>query len=292
MLVVFITDKAFFLVKNTAPEMVQDKRLNDLFEGKVNKDLIIIGSSRGTADIATWMLEDSLGMSAFNLSYGGSEIEWQLFILETLLEKASPPRIIVKIIDDPFELTKAKINEFRLDVLYPLVKYPRALEALIERGEKNRFLSKLLVTHQLSKTSYDFRAPPPVQDSVLLYGALPRRGQISEKQKKKVRIDTSYYASNELPGKVDAFMKFKDITKNKGIQVVYVIPPSYSPLNEDFVIRMRTMIGPDNTFFIYDREDSSYFRDAFFRDPYHLNIKGAEYFTNDLVCFMKDKLDY
>jgi hypothetical protein len=291
-LVVFVTDKAFILVKNTAPEMVQDKRLNDLFEGKINKDLIILGSSRGQADIATWMLEDSLGMSAFNLSFGGSDIEWHLFVLKCLLEKAGPPKVIIKVLDDSFELTNAKVNGFRVDLLYPLVKYSEALEQLIERGEKNRLLSKLLITHQLSKNAYDMRTPPALNDTVLFYGAFPApaHAQIKEKDKKIDNQIIIYDSSTELPQKKRAFQQFQDVLRENNIKVFYVIPPSYKPLNHKFTERMRAVVIPGSPLFAYDDKDPNYSCDAFFHDPVHMNRTGAEYFTKDLIRFMKKSL--
>lgn len=289
-LVVFVADKAFLPVKYMAPDKVQDKRLNALFEGKIEKELIVLGSSRGQASVAAWMLEDSLGLSSFNLSFGGSEIEWQLFVLESLLEKVAPPKVIVKILDESFELTKAEVNDFRVDLLYPLVKYPRALEALIDRGEKNRFISKFLITHQLSKSAYDIRTPPALHDTVLLYGARPGRGQIKEKDKELLNHETTYDLSEELPQKIRAFQKFQQITRENNIQVFYAIPPSYKPLNHEFVARMRSVIGPDSPLFVYSDQDPNYSRDEFFNDPYHVNHRGAYYFTEDLIRFVKQNL--
>jgi hypothetical protein len=83
---------------------------------------------------------------------------------------------------------------------------------------------------------------------------------------------------------------FQDILRENNIKVFYVIPPSYKPLNYKFVERMRAVIAPGSPLFAYDDKDSNYSRDALFLDPVHMNRTGAEYFTKDLIEFMKKSL--
>jgi hypothetical protein len=289
-LVVLLVDKVFLPVKYLAPEYVEDKRLGKLFEGGIQKELIILGSSRGQASIASWTLQDSLGLSTYNLAFGGSDILWHLFALESLLEKSNPPKVIVEIMDDPFYLTQSLTNGFRLDLLYPLVKYPQALEVLIEREEKDWLLAKLLVTHQLSKSTYDFRTLPVANDTVVRFGAKPGRGKIKEEDKDFFRTETTYDVSEELLRKRQALEKFQAIAKRNNIQVFYAIPPSYKPLNQEFVRRMKRLIPAESALFVYDEGDTNYRKDSLFSDPVHMNVYGAEYFTKDLVRFMRPRL--
>ena len=64
----------------------------------------------------------------------------------------------------------------------------------------------------------------------------------------------------------------------------------YKPLNYKFVERMRAVIAPGSPLFAYDDKDSNYSRDALFLDPVHMIRTGAEYFTKDLIRFMKKSL--
>ena len=114
-LLIFLVDKVFIIIRNKAPEFDFDRRLEYVLKGEIKKDLIIIGSSRGTEDIATWLFEEKLAMDSYNLSYGGSEIEFQTFVLKQLLKNNKKPKLIIKIIDDDFELTPHDINKYRLD---------------------------------------------------------------------------------------------------------------------------------------------------------------------------------
>ncbi len=292
LLILFLADKLFLPIRAYAPDFQEDKRLEQLFEGKINKELIVIGSSRGPASIATWKLEEELGLEAFNLSYGGTEIEMHLFLLENLLKHNEAPKVVIKILDDSFELTAAEMNNFRFDILYPLVKYPIVRDELIRRGEKNRILSTLFITHQLSKSAFDFRTPKQRGDTLERYGTMPKTGVIKDKESFGARAEGPYEQANELAIKLEAFQKFQDLAIANGIKVIYVAPPSFRDINEAFVDRMKQLVDPKNLFYAYNDQDPTYQKRAIFEDPYHLNRRGAEYYTADLVKFLATQEAY
>jgi hypothetical protein len=126
----------------------------------------------------------------------------------------------------------------------------------------------------------------------LFYGAFPApaHAQIKEKDKKIDNQIIIYDSSTELPQKKRAFQQFQDVLRENNIKVFYVIPPSYKPLNHKFTERMRAVVIPGSPLFAYDDKDPNYSCDAFFHDPVHMNRTGAEYFTKDLIRFMKKSL--
>jgi len=288
----FLADKLFLPIRAYAPDFQEDKRLEQLFEGKIEKDLIVIGSSRGPASIATWKLEETLGMDAYNLSYGGTEIEMHYFLLDNLIKHNKAPKVILKILDDSFELTAADMNNFRFDLLYPLVKFPIVREELIKRGEKDRILSTLFITHQISKSAFDFRTPRQWGDTLSQFGTMPKRGTIKESEVFGAKADTKPYdKENELKIKFTAFKKFQALAATNNIKLIYVVPPSFRELNKEFLKRMQELTAPENGLFVYDIQDTNYRQREFFGDPYHLNRRGAEYFTEDLTKYLKLFLD-
>ena len=74
LLTFFILEKGLIFLRNKLPENELDKRLELLINGKVNADIIVMGSSRGARDIIASQLADSFKMPAYNLSYPGSNI--------------------------------------------------------------------------------------------------------------------------------------------------------------------------------------------------------------------------
>ena len=74
-MIFFIYDKLFIVVRTLSPVLEVDKRLELLINGGINKDIIILGSSRGARDIIAAQIENETGLSAFNLCYPGSNVE-------------------------------------------------------------------------------------------------------------------------------------------------------------------------------------------------------------------------
>ena len=97
----FIVEKVFYIFLQISPSLEVDKRLEKLIDGEINKDLIILGSSRGARNIIASQLDSALGISSYNLSYLGSDITFHEFILETYIKFNNPPKIVVLVIDEP-----------------------------------------------------------------------------------------------------------------------------------------------------------------------------------------------
>ena len=69
-----IFDKLFLIVANKSAEAEIDKRLEYLVNGQINKDIVVIGSSRGARDIIAGQIEEKTGLSAYNMCYPGSNV--------------------------------------------------------------------------------------------------------------------------------------------------------------------------------------------------------------------------
>ena len=173
-LIFFVFDKLFIPLKNYSPILESDNRLELLMDGKINKDIIIIGSSRGARDIIASQIERETGQTAYNLSYDVSALVFHEFILRSLVKFNKAPKKILLVIDDESELLLDKPTKFRLDRLYPLVKYSHIQDELIDRGEKNKYLSALFVLHQLNRSNFNLRKRKflPV-DTIMACGSMP-----------------------------------------------------------------------------------------------------------------------
>src|SRR5687768_6067609 len=141
----FIFDKIFIPVWFINSSNQIDNRIKYILEGKMNKEILVFGSSRGARDIMASRLEKQTGLASYNLSFPGSDIEFQEFLLRNLLKFNKPPRIIILTLDDPEEFYNTERIKFRYEFLYPYMNYQPVKEEMIVRNEKNRLLSELLV---------------------------------------------------------------------------------------------------------------------------------------------------
>jgi hypothetical protein len=282
-------DKLFIIIRNKAPEFDFDRRLEMVIEGNVNKDIIILGSSRGQRNIDVQLLKDSLNTEkVFNLSYSGSTPEFQEFVLDQLIKNNRKPKLIIKLLDDDFELMNKDLNgnpkEFRIDRLLRLVKYKEIREELIQQGGKSEILSQLFVLHLLNRTNFNFRTKGIVDT---INGAKPTNGH-------DLSLDwqylshSSYDKSKEQELQIKSLISLQERCINNDIELIFATAPVYRETNETWVVRMKQLSLPSTMFYLHNLNEKAYKEKDNFADYSHLNYKGAVTYTQEIINFIKD----
>jgi hypothetical protein len=282
----FIFDKIFIFFIYLAPNSEIDMRLEQLITGKINKECIVIGSSRGARNIIAKQIEKGTGLSTYNLSYPGSDIEFHEFLLRSLLKFNQKPKIVLLAVDDPSELLPSESIKFRLDLLYPIVKYTYINNELIARGEKN-YLSKILCLSRINKSNFDLRKKHfSALDTIIDCGSMPISFQRENRIFKYDTINQYYLIKNELTNKVNAFTNFQQMCNNNGIKLYVVFSPNFRQHNFLFEKRIKELTNNNLGYFIYDFSNIIYKDKSYFYDEAHLQTKGARIFTDELVKFL------
>jgi hypothetical protein len=285
-IVLFVFDKIFFLFIYFAPKNKIDKRLERVINGGINKDCIIIGSSRGARNIIAKQIEKETGLSSYNLSYPGSDIEFHEFLLRSLIKFNQKPKIILLAVDDPSELLSSESITFRLDVLYPLVKYNYINNELIARGAKTK-LSKILCLSRINKSNFDLRKEHfTALDTIIDCGSMPISFQ---RENRTFKYDTSnqgYLIKNELHKKVNAFLNFYQLCNLNAIKLYFVFPPNFQEYNFDFEKRIKELTKNNVSCFSYNFSNVVYKDKSYFYDEAHLKTNGAVIFTSELAKFL------
>jgi len=285
-LVFFILDKIFYIFLYTAPQLEADKRLELLLNGKINKELIVMGSSRGAYNIVASQIEKETGKSAYNISYAGSSVQFQLFLFKTLLKFNKKPETIILSIDNPSEFLHEKTLSFRYDRLYPLEKYNYINDELIKQNDKSK-LSWFLCLGRVNKSNLNFTKKNAAADSpILACGSMPF---IRDSDKKEITFNLKkerYPIEQELKGKREAFLELEQICHANSIKLIYCFAPNFRVYNPALENRIKSISIPENKFFVYDTTNLSYKNKEYFHDDSHLNIKGAKLFTSELSKFI------
>lgn len=280
------------MVRNYSPSKEIDKRLEKIITGKINADIVIFGSSRGARNVLAENIYKETGISCYNLSYPGSDIDFHDFLLSELLDnKNRKPKVVILVVDDPDEFLSNTSIHFRLDRLYPLVKYNKIRNKLVELGEKNNVLSILSITHQLNKSNFDFRQKHFTElDSLLPLGSMP----ISFQRKNYEFVftkPTSYPLNKEMIFKRNKFIHFVNNCKNNNISLIIAFPPNFGVANKGFEKRIYDLSNNKNVYYLsYNKQDERYRKMEFYFDHGHLNIKGAEIFTGELISFLNNNI--
>ncbi len=285
----FVFDKIFFIFIYLSPKRTSDKRLEQIINGEINKECIIIGSSRGARNIIAQKIENVTGLSCYNLSYPGSDIEFHEFILRSIINYNRKPKFVLLAVDEPLELLPTESINFRLDALYPLVYYNYINNELIARGEKN-FLSRILCLSRINRSNFDLRKKyPSALDTILDCGSMPisfkRENRIFDYKEGGLQ-NQFYLIENELPNKVKAFKNIQKMCNKNGIKLYIVFSPNFQQHNLSFENRIKELTNNNAGYFIYDTSNMVYKDKSYFYDESHLQTKGAEIFTNELAEFL------
>jgi len=281
----FVVDKLFYVLVAKAPSLEADKRLEMILEGKMNKDILIIGSSRAAEDILASQIEKETQQRTYNLGYQGSNIEFHYFLLKTLLKYNKAPKTILLTVDNPSEFIPVKSLNFRYDRLYPLVKYNYITEELIHRNQKNGF-ARFMVLARINKTNFDLTKRKPAEKNPLQScGSSPFL--LDNPQKKfQYTYDYKYSAIKEAKSLRNAFGSFQRECKVNNIRLIVCYAPDFKSFNANFARRMKQISYKENFTFIYDTTNAKYKNIDYFYDESHLNYEGAKLFTSEISRFI------
>ncbi len=283
-------DKLFIFIRNESPKLQVDKRLEFILNGQLNSDVLIYGSSRGARSVIAKVFKDSLNIEAYNLSYPGSDITFHEFLLRTTLNVHGnkKPKSVILVVDDSDELKTAKSLKFRLDRMYPLVKYKLIREELIKRKEKKPIVTELLVLHQLNKSNFEFEKRKFTKnDSIMACGSMPISHQKRTFDKIYKFVSNSYSTEGELIQKLRAFDSFSELCANNKIQLIVAIPPNFKNVTNGFIKRLHQLLKGRGQVWTYNQQNPIYKDPNYFFDNSHLQTIGSYIYTNELVQYYK-----
>lgn len=290
-LIFFMFDKAFLLVEQISPEKEIDKRLEFVVKGEMNKDVIIVGSSRGARNIIAEQIESDTSLSTYNLSYPGSNIDFHEFIIRLLLKNNAPPKILILAMDEEAQFKLNNSIRFRYDRLYPLVKYEDILNELIIRGKKNKLLTDFFVLSRLNNSNFDLRKKEYTHlDTIRKCGSMPLSFQIKDYQFNYKKNELQYNPKDDSPLLLSAYSKIENLCKEHNIILLNAIPPNYRERSKSFERHIRKITNNSKTHF-YNEQNPIYKVSSYYANFGHLNTKGAFIFTSEITELVNTIID-
>ncbi len=266
---------------------------SDLYDKKVNAEVLVMGSSRAWVHLDATMIADSLHTTAYNLGMDGHNFWMQNFRFGLAMQQPVKPRVVIQSID-VFTLARRK------DLFYP-----------------EQFLPYMLGNDSLKKVTqnfagyenYDFEVPliryygkgkAVIEAFKIALGGKnePTRirgyqGQLiawtNEFELAKKRMD--HFTVEMDAQTVALFEKYLQFCKASGIRLVFVYSPEYIE-GQHFIANRTQMLDVyrrfskkyDIPFFDYSNHPISYDRNYFY-NALHMNKFGAEKFT---AAFIND----
>ena len=261
---------------------------NNYICNKVEDDIIILGSSRAVYHYNVKMIEDSLGYSCYNcgessngiiLSYGRLLMIQQRRIPKVILYEITPSHDYLDGKDNQQYLYRLKTmyNRPGIDSIFLDVDKTERYKMISQQYRYNSsFIQNLIVF--ITKKSAD----TGIKGFIPLYGTADTM---------KLRKNYIAYDSNKEdyiydPLKMKYIHKFIDLSKYS--KLVFIVSPVWYGMDTAILDTIKN-ICQSQSIPLYDfSNDSKYVHNTtYFKDGKHLNAKGADEFTKDLIKVLR-----
>ena len=244
-------------------------------------DVVIFGSSRAETNYAPYVFEDSLKLSTWNTGRGGQSLPFW-YAMELGILDDNIPEIAIVNIERDFLSGDMSGSYQRAGFLRPFYFHHDEIRPVIDKiskSEKHLMFSNL---YAFNSTFYYLLRPFIVKGldgEKGLKGWKTRNGVIA-KSKTDCNIHTSKQTLNEETVKL--FNIFLDSLTSKNCDVYVVVSPNYKQLIKysptiEYVSNLKdvTLIDYSNNKIFVDNH-------LYYKDPSHLNIKGAIEFSKEI----------
>jgi hypothetical protein len=271
---------------------------NDLFNGKINADVLIMGSSRAWVHFSPKIIDSILHVNSYNIGIDASSIGLQYQRLQLYLEHNRKPKYIIQEVN--FVSTFLGYHTLPgAQQFLPYLKYPLVWKIVTEHnstfGPADRYFP-------LFKYNNEFVL---IKEGILSYFG---HGAKDVKYKgycgRDLAWDSSfYYYKRSNPAgvddpidsaMVDTFKSYLNFCKANGIKVILVNPPSYiEALNyennyKDFLAIYDSFSREYQIpFYNYVNDSLDYDRNNFYNSQ-HMNRQAAEIFCTRFALELKN----
>lgn len=268
-----------------------------LYNGKVDSDIVIYGSSRAWKHIDPAIITNKLGFTAYNLGIDGHNFWLQYLRHKVLLSKNKKPKLIIHSVD-AFTLVKRN-NLFNSDQFLPYMLWNNQIYQTTKSYDGFNTIDFMLPLiryyGKLEVFKTVFRVNFRPQNNI----ALRIKGYQGEDAKWNGDFDTAkkhfgFYQVKLDSASIQLFDDYLKECKAKKIEVMLVYTPEYIEgqyfiKNRAHIIALYVMFSEKYNIKFYDfSKDSICFKKEYFYNAMHLNKTGSTLFTNKLIDTLKN----
>lgn len=272
---------------------------NDLFNGKINADLLICGSSRAWKDVSPAILDSALHLNTYNLGMDGTHFSIQYDRVKMYLLYNKAPKYIVHTFDfTSFAERNSMDNQLQF---LPYLSNNEVINYTDKYADHftwaERYVPLFKYNNQLGifkegVNSFFGRGVP----------AIKYKGYQGQQQQWDHSFDR-YITRNPNPVSIHVagysvkrLYDYLEFCNKKGIKVILVFPPVYYEFlhyckNKDYIFSIfrncQTRYGVN--FLDYSNDELSQSKNNFYNSQ-HLNKAGAEMFSVKLAKDIKPLL--
>lgn len=289
LILIIVIDRTLgFYILKFALKYKHDKRIELVINNELDKELMILGSSRVLNGLSPSVIEQQTGLTSFNMGVSGTNIVFHETILDLLLKSTHIPKIIIYNIDDPATLYNFDdLVIYKLEELFPYVYNDNINRIVSEHLDKENWVTYLSSTYKnnvnfMSAIKYLTRgheAIAPEINNIDNYGSVLMDGRQIGMENIKFLETYPYTLDEEYKPYILSLQHIISKCKKNNIQLIMVIPPIYFNPNKEFNKRIKQLANNECVVLDYSGE----LRDKqFFYNHGHLNKNGAIHFSEML----------
>ncbi|MEA5256488.1 hypothetical protein VB264_01760 [Arcicella aquatica] len=275
---------------------------NDLFDGKINADLLILGSSRAEFHISPKIIDSSLRLNSYNLGMSAWHFDMQFARFKLYLAHNKKPKYIIHNVD-VYGFAK------RADVVNPEQFLPFINEPVItettrgHKGEFDEYQQNIPLLKYKNQQALAWEGICNFVNFTSLYDTTTKykgyRGNTYEwnhdfeRFKKRYPKGVRYTFDKTIKKQFEEYLAF---CEKQHIKVVLLYAPEYyevQPLykNKHTMIKMcKEASERYHCYFLDYSKDSLCYQRKYFYNSQHLNKYGAEIFSQKLALDVKKLL--
>lgn len=263
---------------------------NDIYDGKVDGDLIALGSSRFWGGVSTYILDSMLNCNSYNLGFDGHPIDYQIIRYNTYRRFNAKPKYLLLNADFLSTLGNTSEAGYEREQFFPFIWDDSLINVVAEQKKITLFDRYIPLYRYFGYRKwidfgwgYYFGKKDPIEGGM-------HKGYLGEQyswERRSLDMDTMFEASTDT---VAAYMMDSFINRltKDSIKVILIKSPVYLPLRDKFY----HIEFSDSVYNSFARKYDIPILDFYFEElcsdstnfhnPSHLNKKGAEIFTTRL----------
>ncbi len=255
----------------------------------VSDDIIIFGSSRAENHYNAQMMMDSLGISCYNCGESGCGITLNYGRLLLLLERHTPKLIIYELTPD-YDFLKGQNDIHKGLTLLKKYRNKDGINSLFQDFDKTEPY-KLLCGLYRHNSSF-------LQNSItyffhLSYSSGIRGFRPIDQQLDTMKIKKDYLPYDSKEGYDYDSMKLKYLkkflAKTKDIKTILVVSPMWYGQDDAVLDSIKPLCNQEDIILLNYANSPKYnHNNQFFVNGTHLNAKGADEFTRDLILDIEE----
>lgn len=248
----------------------------------MKKDIIVMGSSRAIHHYNPAMIVDSLGLSCYNCGQDGNGIVFN-YGQWLLIKERYQPKFIIYDVNPKYDCLQGDNHRYLgwLKLYYEREGISDIFQE-VDETEKIKMLSLMYkYNYNPLQLIADYIKPIYKVDSM---GFAPIKGKLDPMRIKKSK-DNKVYQYDSLK------IRFiEDLITNRGnAEIVFVVSPIWYGMEEASFEPIKHLCSKYGCKFIDFSNSKKYFhKNAYFKDGNHMNEKGANEFTKDLLVILCD----